>query len=159
ESEVIFQRQIDLIDIAGGNVIVHPGKGAVVLIARPGKREIGDRGLWLRAMGGEPGACLLIIERPAGAKQPKPQQRNIALARDKVIEPWLEAVAKLVGEKAGRMKTARAPGFNLVERARNLVRGIGRDDMLGIGVEQAAAARGQAVVEQDKGRRGHIASR
>ena len=48
EGEAIFHGEIDLIDVAGGDVVLDLGEGAIIALARPGQREVGDLG----ALGG-----------------------------------------------------------------------------------------------------------
>ena len=73
-----------------------------------------------------------------------------------MLELRLEAIAELVGEEAGGMKTLCKPRFDLVERAHHLLGRVGRNDALGIGIEQAAAALRQAVVKQNTRGNAHL---
>ena len=147
--EAIFQREIDLIDVARGDVVLHPGEGIVIVLARPGQLEAGDRGLSLGAPRLEPGAGAGIVERPRRAEEPEPEQRNASVAGQEALELRLEAIAKLVGEEARDMEAGRQSRLDLFERELDLVGRAGHDDAFGVREEQAAAGRSEAVVKKD----------
>jgi hypothetical protein len=42
EGKVVFQREVDLIDVAGGDVVLDRIEGAAIVLARPGQLEVGD---------------------------------------------------------------------------------------------------------------------
>ena len=155
EGKVIFQREVDLIDVAGGDVVLDLIEGAAILLARPGQPEVGD----FRAPGGavrvEPGTRARIVERAGLPEQPDPEQRHAALGRQQRSELGLQAIAELIGEESRRMRPAREPGRDLVELGFDLFRRIGRNDPLRLGIEQAPAARRQTVVEKDVRGSGH----
>ena len=155
ESEVIFQCEVDLIDVTGGDVVLDLIEGAAILLARPGQLEVGD----FRAPGGavrvEPGTRARIVERAGLPEQPDPEQRHAALGRQQRSELGLQAIAELIGEESRRMRPAREPGRDLVELGFDLFRRIGRNDPLRLGIEQAPAARRQTVVEKDVRGSGH----
>ncbi len=56
------------------------------------------------------------------------------------------------------MQPARETGRHLIERALDLLGRVGKDHALGLGIEQAPAALGQAVVEENIGGSGHLKS-
>ena len=75
EGEAIFEREVDLIDVAGGDVVLHLGEGVRVLIARPGKLQIRDGRALQRAIGVEPAPRLGIGEADGLAEEPDPEER------------------------------------------------------------------------------------
>ncbi len=156
ESEVIFQREIDLIDVTGGDVVLDLIEGASILLARPGEPEVGDLGASRGAMRLEPGARAGIVERTRLLEQPDPEQRHGTFGRQQRSQLWLKAIPKLIGEEPRRMRPAREPGRDLIELRLDLFRRKGRNDPLRLGVEQAPAARRQTVVEKDVRGSGHV---
>ena len=156
---MIFEREIDLIDVARGDVVLHGGEGAVIVLARPGELEAGDLGAPGRAMVLEPGAGAGIVERTGRAEQPDPQKRHAAVGRKESLELRLEAITELVSEEAGGMEPTREPRRDLVEGSFNLVRRVSRNDKLRLGIEQAPAARRQTVIEKNVRGSGHLWSR
>ena len=67
EGEVVLQGEIDLIDVAGGDIVLHRGEGSVIVLPGPRELEVGDRGRSGGAMGVEPGAGA-ADHRAAGAR-------------------------------------------------------------------------------------------
>ncbi len=156
EGEAVFQREVDLIDVARGDIVLHSVEGVAVALARPGEPQVGD----LRPLGGavrlEPGTRARVVERQRRAEQPDPKQRHVALIREQHVELRLEAMAELVGEEARGMEPERELRLDSVERRLDLTTRIGAHDTLRLRIEQAPAARGQTVVEEDVGERGHV---
>ena len=159
EGEAIFHREVDLIDVAGGDVILDRSEGAVILLARPGQLEAGDLGALGGAVRIEPSARGLDRRADEAARN-KPIQNSGTRrsAGSRSFELRLEAIAELVGEEAGRVQPARQPRGDLVERGIDLLRRVSGDDPLGLGIEQAPAARRQAVVEKDVRGSGHLSA-
>ena len=149
EGEAVFHGEVDLIDVAGGDVVRDLGEGAVIALARPGELEVGDLGALGGAVRLKPGARAFIVERTRIVEQADPQQRYASVVRQQTSEFRLEAIAELVGEEARGMESARQPRRDPVESRINLARRVSGDDQLRFGIEQASAARRQAVVEQD----------
>src|SRR3990170_3656105 len=92
EGEVIFQREVDLIDVASGDVVLNGAEGAVILLARPGELEVGDLGAFARTVFIEPRTGAGIVERTGRPEEPDPEQRHAAVSRKQSPELWLEAI-------------------------------------------------------------------
>src|SRR3990172_5884644 len=75
EGEVIFQREVDLIDVAGGDIVLNGAEGTVIVFARPGELEAGDLGPFGPAVFIEPGTGARIVERTGRPEEPDPEQR------------------------------------------------------------------------------------
>src|SRR5262249_1581311 len=116
EGEQIFQCEIDLIHVAGGDVILDPVERLPILIARPGQPQVGNLSALGGAMRVKPGARGCIVERLRRAKQPNPEQRNASAVGQQRGEFRLEAVAKLVGEEAYSVKSACKTDPDSIER-------------------------------------------
>ena len=132
EGEAIFQGEIDLIDVAGGDVVLHRGEGAIIVLARPGQSEVGDLGRARRRR------CFRARRacrhrRADGARRNRPihSSGTRAVCRQQALELRLEAIAELVGEEARRMEPARQPRRDLVEGGLDLVRRVSGDDCSG----------------------------
>ena len=158
EGEVVFQREVDLIDVAGGDVVLDRGEGAAILLARPGQLEVGD----LRALGGavrvEPGARARIVERAGLREQPDPEQRHAALWPAAALGASARGNSRARRRRSPRRAgPAREPGRDLVEPGFDLFRRIGGNDPLRLGIEQApAAAASDCRREGRKGKRSWV---
>jgi hypothetical protein len=64
EGEVIFEREVDLIDVAGGDVVLDRVEGLGILLARPGEMQVRDLATLGSAVRFKPGAGAGIVERP-----------------------------------------------------------------------------------------------
>src|SRR6476619_7045367 len=156
EGEQIFQREVDLIDVTGSDVVLDLVECVAVLLARPRQPEVGNLGAIGGAMRLEPAAGARVIERLGRAKQPDPEQRNATVRGQKPAQLWFEAIAELIGEEARGVKPAGKPRRNRIERDVHFIRRARRDNLLWLGIEEAPAAWRQTVVEEHVGRRGHL---
>src|SRR6188472_805427 len=87
EGEQIFQREVDLIDVTGSDVVLDLVECTTVLLARPRQPEVGNLG----ALGGmrlEPAAGGGVIKRLGRAIQPDPEQRNATVRGQKRAQLW-----------------------------------------------------------------------
>src|SRR6188508_747782 len=74
EGEQIFQREVDLIDVTGSDVVLDLVECTTVLLARPRQPEVGNLGALGGAMRLEPAAGGGVIKRLGRAIQPDPEQ-------------------------------------------------------------------------------------
>src|SRR4029079_3485619 len=156
EGEQIFQREVDLIDVTGSDVVLDLVECVAVLLARPRQPKVGNLGAIGGAMRVEPAAGVRVIERLGRAKQPDPEQRNATVRGQKPAQLWFEAIAELLGEEARGGAPPGKPCRNRIERDVHFIRRARRDDLLRLGIEEAPAAWRQTVVEEDRGGRGHL---
>jgi hypothetical protein len=73
KGEEIFEREVDLIDVARGDVVLDACEGAGIVLARPGQPQVGERRASASAVGVQPGARLFIIQAARRAEEPDPK--------------------------------------------------------------------------------------
>ena len=73
EGEAGLKGEVDLIGVAGGDVVLNLGKGARVLLARPGKLQVRDGRALERAIGIKPAPRLGIGEADGLAEKSDPE--------------------------------------------------------------------------------------
>ena len=161
KGEAIFEREVDLIDVAGGDVVLHLGEGVGVLIARPGKLQIRDGRALEGAVGVEPAPRLGIGEADGLAEEADPEERLPPIPRQQALQLRLEAIAELVGEEARGVQPARQAVGDDVEAGFHVFRTIDGDHPLRVFEQQrpprgARGRRGQTVVEENEGSGGHV---
>ena len=109
EGEAIFQREVDLIDVARGDVVLHLGEGVVVAprasrkAARP---EMVERSS--RAVGLEPGPGLGIVERTGARKSPIQKSGTLPIAGQQALAASARGNSRARRRRSPR-RGARAP--------------------------------------------------
>ncbi len=148
ETEARLEGQIELIDIAGADFLLHLSEPLDVGRPVPGASDIGEVVAAAARMGRQPALDLALRHGLRLLVEPEPQQRDIAPFRHQRPQLRLQDVAEFVGEKPRRMQPARNARFDSGQGVVDIVRIAGRDGFDRVGEKQRRRTLARAVVEQ-----------